>query len=233
MLRPRADVPTAFAVALTTLLLARVAAAHIALDAPKARYAELKEGPCGRGAGDARTANVTTFRSGQTITVKWRETIGHPGHYRISFDPTGTRAFVDPKSFTDVSSAPSVLADGIVDKTGTGSYSQAIKLPDVECTTCTLQLIQVMTDKTPFGDGNDLYYQCADLVLSKGAVEAPPDDVDGGATQASPATTTTPADGCATTTRVAGSAQPPALLALAIALGVLRRRNRHSGNSAR
>lgn len=228
MLRPRAAVPTAFAVALATFLLAHGAAAHIALDAPKARYAELKEGPCGRGAGDARTSNVTSFRSGQTITVKWRETIGHPGHYRISFDPTGTRAFVDPKSFTDVSSAPSVLADGIVDKVGSGSYSQEIKLPDVECTTCTLQLIQVMTDKTPFGDGNDLYYQCADLVLSKGAVEAAPNEVDAGTTQDAPATMTPPppADGCATSARAAGSAQPPAFLALAIALGVLRRRIR-------
>ena len=43
-------------------------------------------------------------------------------------------------------------------------YEQ-VTLPDVECERCTLQLIQVMTDKAPYGDGNDLYYQCADLAL--------------------------------------------------------------------
>ena len=32
--------------------------------------------------------------------------------------------------------------------------------------TTVLKLLQMMTDKAPYGDGNDLYYQCIDLVLS-------------------------------------------------------------------
>ncbi len=44
-----------------------------------------------------------------------------------------------------------------------------ITLPNEPCPACTLQLIQVMQDKPPWGDGNDIYYQCADLVIEAGA----------------------------------------------------------------
>lgn len=148
------------------LLLARVANAHIALVSPKARNADQKDGPCGV-AGDKRGTTVTTFKPGETITVEWKETVSHPGHFRISFDADGQDGFADPKGFTDLNAAPTVLVDGIKDKTGTQTYSQEVTLPDVECDKCTLQVIQVMTDKPPYGDGNDIYYQCADLVLSK------------------------------------------------------------------
>ena len=96
--------------------------------------------------------------------------------------PNGTGAFQDPKSFTDVSGGPAVLLDDIADKTGTETYSQQIKLPDVACDNCTLQVIQVMTDKPPYGDGNDLYYQCADIILTKDGAAAP----DAGAPAAPP-----------------------------------------------
>lgn len=60
-------------------------------------------------------------------------------------------------------------------------YSQDVKLPDVECDNCTLQLIQVMEDpihgpyNTTVGPSNDLedvYHTCIDLVLKKGASAA-------------------------------------------------------------
>jgi hypothetical protein len=158
------------------VLVAAPAGGHIQLISPKPRYADLKEGPCGRGALDDRTTNVTTFKAGETIAVTWKETIGHPSHYRISFDPNGASAFADPESFTDVDGGPAVLVDGIADKSGTQTYSQDVTLPDVACDRCTLQLIQVMTDKPPYGDGNDLYYQCADVVLTKDS----PNDEDAG-----------------------------------------------------
>lgn len=150
---------------LVTVLAAPSAQAHIALMSPKPRYADLKSGPCGRGAAlDVRTNNVTTFKPGETITVTWQETVSHPGHYRIAFDPDGQH-FTDPSSFTDTAPRMYVLKDNIADKTGTQMYTDTVTLPNVECTNCTLQVIQVMTDKPPYGDGNDLYYQCADLVL--------------------------------------------------------------------
>ena len=63
-----------------------------------------------------------------------------------------------------------VLLDGIEDKAG-GMYMAEVELPDVDCDTCTLQLIQVMYDKPPYGDGNDMYYQCADIVIEGSGVD--------------------------------------------------------------
>ena len=95
-----------------------------------------------------RTNNVSVFKPGQTITVSWDETINHPGHYRISFDSNGT-GFPDPKSFTDYDSGPTDLVDNIADKNG-GAYTQQVTLPNISCMNCTLQVIQVMTDKPPY-----------------------------------------------------------------------------------
>ena len=174
-------------VTLALVSVSAVASAHIALKSPTARTTDqiqLKTGPCGQTT-NARTANVTVFKPGQTITVAWDETINHPGHYRISFDPNGTN-FPNPKSFTDMDGGVNVLVDGIPDKTGAApiAYSQQVTLPNVECNNCTLQLIQVMTDKPPYDPGptgNDIYYQCADLVLTNSDAGLPPPP-DGGST---------------------------------------------------
>ena len=163
-------------------LVASQAAAHIALKSPTARsndQVQLKVGPCGQTT-NARTGKITVFKPGQTITVTWDETINHPGHYRISFDPNGTN-FPNPKSFTDMDGGVNVLVDGIPDKTGVApiAYTQQVTLPNVECSNCTLQLIQVMTDKPPYDPspaGNDIYYQCADLVLTNSDAGIPASD---------------------------------------------------------
>jgi hypothetical protein len=147
------------------------AVAHIQLDDPPARITDQKTGPCGA-AGSVRGDVVTTFEAGQTIEVKWRETINHPGHYRISFDADGQDDFVDPAGFDDFDSAPSVMLDNIGDANG-GEYTQSITLPNEPCENCTLQLVQVMTDKAPYGDGNDLYYQCADIRIVAGPADMP------------------------------------------------------------
>ena len=78
------------------LLPLETAQAHIELLAPVPRSASLKSGPCGAGAGDVRGDKVTVFAPGATITVRWRETVPHPGYYRISFDPEGQDLFADP-----------------------------------------------------------------------------------------------------------------------------------------
>lgn len=170
------------------VLVAAPAAAHLNLTYPPPRTTSLKTGPCGA-ADSTRGATVTTLLPGQTITVTWDEFVDHPGHFRIAFDDDGQDLFRDPSSFEDVSGEPGVLIDGIADRSGGGIYSQEVVLPDVECDNCTLQVIQVMSDKAPYGDGNDMYYQCADLVLS---ADADPDEP--------PPVTTAPsedpADGC-------------------------------------
>ena len=155
--------------------LAAPAAAHIELLAPAKRVSGLKTGPCGE-RDSVRGDDVCELRPGATITVAWDETVDHPGHYRIAFDQDGDDDFFDPASFEDVSGGPGVLLDGIADRDVGGDdrrYTQEITLPSVECDNCTLQVVQVMTDKAPYGDGNDLYYQCADIVLSESAPEVP------------------------------------------------------------
>lgn len=149
------------------------ASAHIQLDEPTARYADQKRGPCGLATDPGRGDKITTYEPGATITVKWRETVPHPSHYRISFDADGQDDFKDPNDYMDFNSNPAVLLDAIEDKSGTGAYEVQVTLPDVECDRCTLQLVQVMYDKPPYTvGGNDLYYQCADLTLKR-ATPAP------------------------------------------------------------
>ncbi|MBI1814884.1 MAG: hypothetical protein HYR72_07900 [Deltaproteobacteria bacterium] len=162
-----------FAVALAT-----PAAAHVGLRYPPSRYGDnvLKSGPCGI-AGGARTSHVTVLEPGASITVVWDEYVNHPGHFRLSFDAEGDNGFVDPKCLNGCSttspkielySNDSVLLDGIADTPYGGVSGAQITLPDIECDRCTLQLIQVMYDKPPYvTPGNDIYYQCADLVLRR------------------------------------------------------------------
>jgi uncharacterized protein (TIGR03382 family) len=148
------------------------ALAHIYLDAPADRgCVDEKTGPCGSSCEPAR-ANATAFEPGATITVQWDEYINHTGHFRISFDDDGEDAFQDPTSYEDIQENPTlpVLLDGIADKSAGGNYSAQVTLPDIECDNCTLQLIQVMTDKPPYTiPGNDIYYRCADITLRRGA----------------------------------------------------------------
>jgi hypothetical protein len=167
------------------------AAAHLALLYPPSRYGDsvLKEGPCGI-AGGARSDNVTELAAGAQIEVVWDEYVNHPGHFRIAFDSDGDDDFVDPACLSGCNtrtpeiatySNASVLLDGIADTPDGGRGSAVVTLPDVECTRCTLQVIQVMYDKPPYTmGGNDIYYQCADLVLRRDVPpEACPGDCDG------------------------------------------------------
>lgn len=231
------------------LAAASSAGAHIALKSPTARtndQIQLKVGPCGQNT-NARTSKITVFKPGQTITVAWDETINHPGHYRISFDPNGTN-FPNPKSFTDMDGGVNVLVDGIPDKTGVApiAYTQQVTLPNVECNNCTLQLIQVMTDKPPYDPspaGNDIYYQCADLVLTNSDAGIPVNDsgvpvADSGS--GNPDSSTPTPDGgtgtdpvandggcqCAVTPGRTAAGATGGLVFTALAIGLLARRRR-------
>lgn len=144
-----------------------LAAAHVHMTYPVVRTTQQKQSNCGV-TGSTRGANVTVFPPGATIDVTWDETVNHPSHYRLSFDVDGDDDFIIPAAYDDFAGGPSVLVDDIADGAG-GSYTQTITLPDVECDRCTLQLIQMMYDKEPYGDGDDIYFQCADITLQAGA----------------------------------------------------------------
>lgn len=197
--------------------------AHIQLSFPLQRYTDQKSGPCGRALNDGRGETVNVFTPGQTITVTWTETVNHPGHFRIAFDADGQDAFYDPPTEDTCDTDMPILADCIADTPGGGESSFDITLPNIECENCTLQVIQVMTDKPPFGDGNDMYYQCADLALraGPGGVDGGPDQPDAGVEpDAGPGPDPEPDDGCQTST-------PPSPATILLVLGMialLRRR---------
>jgi hypothetical protein len=144
------------------------ALAHIRLDSPVNRYPDQKNGPCGS-TNDQRTDRVTVFEPGQTITVEWEETIKHPSHFRIAFSASGTDDFEDPTDFDDYYTNDAVLLDEIPDREEGGFYQAQVTLPDLECDDCTLQLMQIMYDKSL---ANAFYWQCADLVLRAGGGDA-------------------------------------------------------------
>ncbi len=164
----------AWMIASSLLLVPATAAAHISLTSPVVRTADQKIGPCGA-AGSVRGTNVTVLEPGAMLEVRWTEPINHPSHYRISFDIDG-QDFTVPNDFMDFTQTENVVAENIPD--GTGPFSQMIQLPNMECENCTLQLIQMMYDKAPYGDGNDIYFQCADIALRVGG--GPPPGPDGG-----------------------------------------------------
>jgi len=168
--------------------------AHFAVDLSDTQVSrhgpgEIKSAPCGRPDSE-RGETVHTYAPGQTINVSWVEYVGHPGYYRIAFDRDGDDDFRNPASIAPAGRAcaagepncgdgdfynnDTVLIDdfGRHDDTPSGKrYSTEVKLPDVECENCTLQIIQLMTElaKSPYTpsaeDADDIYYQCIDLRL--------------------------------------------------------------------
>ena len=151
-----------------------------------------KSGPCGVAGPTTDSTKRTVLVAGQDVLVEWEETINHPGWYRLAFSPDGLTQFDS-----------NVLLDNIVDvQTGATPhlYSATVKVPDTLCDTCSLQLIQVMTDNTL----NPRYYSCSDIrivsSLDEGGVTdgAPvpepspelPSDVDGASKAIVPTTPT-------------------------------------------
>jgi cysteine-rich repeat protein len=166
--------PSRCALALLALAAASPAAAHVQLVQPTARsgtaaspdYVNQKAGPCGLA---GRSANVTTLRAGATIAVLFDEIIDHPGEFRIAFDPDGDDDLAPPVWDGATWNTPPgvmLLAEHVPDlPAGVTRGEVQVTLPATACTNCTLQLVQVMTDKPPFDGGNDFYFMCADLVL--------------------------------------------------------------------
>lgn len=159
------------------------ASAHIHLATPQARTdsstGDQKEQHCGV-LGQVRTNRVTTYRPGEQIMVSWAETIDHPGFFRVAFQPNGDTfpipapaagggfPNVDQTGTTDAATGAIIIKDQIPD----GMLMTQITLPNMECTNCTLQFIQVMTDKAPYttdAASDDIYFNCADVTLSNSA----------------------------------------------------------------
>lgn len=158
----------AAALALGMGLWAVPARAHIEMLMPAARYTPdmQKDDPCGHPMNPPGKNPPHVFQAGETITIEFEEFVDHTGHFRVAVDLTGTDDFTSPMGFEDFYNSPEVILDDIPDDQDGGLHTVEVTLPDTPCDPCTLQLIQVMTDDGAWGPGNDdLYFQCADIVL--------------------------------------------------------------------
>lgn len=196
--------------AITALSTTTVAHAHISMKgALQSRGGDQKMSPCDGKRGDGM---VYTFAPGATITLAVNEDIPHPSYFRIAFDDDG-EDFVEPASIDpiDPNRACPVDKDDQCGKsdfcTTAGSAKGAvvlwdnldphlsdaakggtwnIKLPDVECDNCTLQVLQIMEDDAYHGaycpqgtcaasanSLEDIYHRCIDIKLVKGAASGP------------------------------------------------------------
>lgn len=149
---------TVIATMLLMLLMPATASAHLLVTSPSPRVADdnIKEGraPCG----GPRGSVVHSLVAGEPLTIEFDETVAHPGHFELRFSEAGD---VDWQ----------MLDANIPDQGGVGSYTHTFDVPEVECDDCTLQFIQVMTDRNPPTN----YYNCIDVEITM--PPAPQEDV--------------------------------------------------------
>ena len=169
------------------------ASAHFVLESPAASLAQnaigdpQKLGPCGGTSQDAGTptAAVTALTGGSTLHLKLREAVYHPGHYRVALARTAAGLPADPETVTregpngpiSVSAAiaadplPPVLADGLFVHTAPperGTFWEAdLRVPNVDCANCVVQVIQWMGEHGYNPDGGYTYHHCATVSITR------------------------------------------------------------------
>jgi len=216
------------------MLAPSLASAHIRVTSPPSRdQVNIKSRHCGV-TGSAR-AHVYTALPGSTLHVVWDEFVPHPGYFRVSFNQNGDTFRIPPVPAGG--GYPTENLTGMMDPGGSGSLiiadqiahpalSLDVTLPDVECASCTLQVIQMMTDKPPYTidtGSNDIYFQCVDLVLTRSAPMIDAGTVNPGDPDAGQTGNSEVSGGCSAG-RGGGGSLAAAGLALAATLRFRRRR---------
>lgn len=197
--------------ALTAGMMVAVAApearAHFVLQSPAAYSTQNSSGspqksaPCGQADGGAivPTGAVTSYHSGDSVTVTIDERIYHPGHYRVALaadlvslpaDPIVTPDSDSPCGTAQIQSASTqgVLVDNMLPHTApfSGPQSFRVTLPaGLTCTNCTLQVIEFMSSHPLNDPGGCFYHHCAQLnIVPPGTPlpENPPGDAGSDAT---------------------------------------------------
>lgn len=146
-----------------------------------------KLGPCGGTSQDpgVPTGAVTRLTGGGTLHLKLREAVFHPGHYRVALARTAAQLPADPETLTregprgpiSVSAAiaanplPPVLADGLFQHTerpAPGTFWEAdLRVPNVDCEECVVQVIQWMGEHGYNPDGGYSYHHCATVSITR------------------------------------------------------------------
>ncbi len=145
-----------------------------------------KTAPCGGTYTDfgKPTYAVTDVTGGSMLHIKVQETVYHPGHYRVALAVNSpTELPIDPKAetMTDANGkvmsvsaavmnpvAPPVLADGLWphDDHQLRTLETDIAVPNINCESCTLQVLQFMEQHTPNNPGQFSYHHCAVLHIT-------------------------------------------------------------------
>ena len=117
------------------------------------------------------------------LHIKVKETIYHPGHYRVALavkdrtelpaDPEpvtreGPRGPISVSGKIDPAPKAPVLVDGLfIHKERPQTEWEAdVKLPNINCEKCTVQIIQFMEEHGLNRDGDFTYHHCADLKIT-------------------------------------------------------------------
>jgi hypothetical protein len=181
------------AAAIGVLALAAPAAApaHFILQEPKDTIEvnvlgdPQKLGPCGGVTGNPGkpTGVVTPLTGGQMLHIRVKETIYHPGFYRVALavldraelpgDPAdvtreGPRGPISVSGKIDKNPKPPVLVDGLWEhrQRATTEFETDVKIPNINCDHCTVQVIQFMEEHGVNPDGRFTYHHCADLKIT-------------------------------------------------------------------
>jgi hypothetical protein len=144
-----------------------------------------KLGPCGGVTGNPGkpTGIVTPVTGGQSLHVKVKEVIYHPGFYRVALsvldraelppDPEDTTRDTPSGPWSvsgkiDPNPKPPVLLDGLWEHRArpTADFETDVKIPNINCERCTLQVIQFMEEHAVNKDGRFTYHHCADLKIT-------------------------------------------------------------------
>jgi hypothetical protein len=146
-----------------------------------------KAAPCGTSekTKGVETGKVTAAIGGDKLHIKIKETIYHPGFYRVALSVLDRKELpADPVATTrdtprgpwsvsgKIESNPQmpVLADGLFlhhEKPAADSFYEAdIKLPNINCDKCTLQVIQFMEAHGLNAEGEFTYHHCATIKIT-------------------------------------------------------------------
>jgi hypothetical protein len=181
------------AAAVAILAIPAAVSAHFILREPASWITENQLGdpqkmaPCGGVTGNpgVPTGIITPAVGGGMVHIKVQETVYHPGHFRVALAVLDRSELPkDPEAMTrdtekgpvsvsgkiDLNPKPPVLVDDIFDhhvRSPAGTFSETdIKLPNINCDKCTVQIIQFMEEHGLNKDGDFTYHHCADFKIT-------------------------------------------------------------------
>jgi len=118
------------------------------------RGINMKDYPCGE---NQRGKSPKVLTAGTKVKIRWIETVDHTGRYWIEFSKANDKDWIRIKTIVDDQNNPATLPH---------SYEATITVPNVNCDSCTIRLVQEMIDS--HADAPTYYYSCGDIKIING-----------------------------------------------------------------